>query len=155
MTHDVVGAALERADQVRRPRRGTEDDHRGVGGDGEQRGVAVAQSVDQREGLAVDVDQDQVCGGGAQVCERGGVVSDGIDGEPVGGEVVVKERAGGLVLVGEQDANGGRCHHGGLRFEVAPRGLAATGAGFPGLSQPARAATLPPGRPASDRPSRA
>ena len=103
----------------------------GVSGDGgAQPLLAAADLVDQRQRVAVDVGEDQVRRRRTQVRESGVAGRGGVDLVAVGGQVVLQEGAGGLVLVGHEqsrrDVVGGAVH-GSLRCWCS--GLGCPGAG--------------------------
>ena len=75
------------------------------------------------EGVAVDVDDDQVGVAVDELVERGVAVGDRLDFVAVGGEVVSEKEPGGVVGLGEQDA-WGVVGHGILRSGVVSEGAA-------------------------------
>ncbi len=85
-----------------------ERDRGAVGRDGAPGRLAGAQRVEQAQGVAVDVDDDQVGVAVDELVERGVAVGDRLDLVAVGGEVVGEEEPGRVVGLGERGCVG-RC----------------------------------------------
>ena len=107
---DVVAATIEHPNPLQPVGVAAQHDQRRVRVRPASGSLAGADRVDKREGLAVDVDEDQVGVRSAQQRERLRPV--GRDQHPVAvsGEVGGEERARGVVLLGDQDGRSGLGH---------------------------------------------